>query len=116
MLTLHSLKSKGTTKPGKRLGRGDSSGAGSYSGKGRKGQRARSGTSGFTQRQKIMMRPLGSICPTAGILIRVPSLSAVISAGTWRTLSMEILITMRAICTLFMDSWNTISPGRQGRT
>ncbi len=43
MLTLHNLKkSKGITKS-KRLGRGNSSGVGTYSTRGMKGQRSRSG-------------------------------------------------------------------------
>lgn len=44
MLTLHNLqKNKANTKPGKRRGRGNASGAGNYSGRGIKGQKARSG-------------------------------------------------------------------------
>ena len=40
----HSLKSpQGSKKNRKRVGRGDSSGSGSYSGKGMKGQKSRSG-------------------------------------------------------------------------
>lgn len=43
-LTLHNLKpKKGSRKRKKRVGRGDASGSGTYSGRGRKGQRARSG-------------------------------------------------------------------------
>lgn len=43
-LKLHNLKSSvGSRRKPKRLGRGDSAGQGSYSGKGQKGQKARSG-------------------------------------------------------------------------
>ena len=46
MLTLHNLKpNKGATKKRKRIGRGNASGHGTYSGKGQKGQRSRSGVS-----------------------------------------------------------------------
>jgi large subunit ribosomal protein L15 len=44
MLTLHNLqKDKSLTRPKKRVGRGDGSGSGTYSGRGMKGQRSRSG-------------------------------------------------------------------------
>lgn len=44
MLTLHNLqKNESNAKPGKRRGRGNASGAGNYSGRGIKGQKARSG-------------------------------------------------------------------------
>ncbi len=48
MLGLNNLKpSKGSTKKRKRVGRGNSSGHGTYSGRGLKGQNARSGVSGL---------------------------------------------------------------------
>ena len=44
MLTLHNLqKDKNLARPKKRVGRGDGSGSGTYSGRGMKGQRSRSG-------------------------------------------------------------------------
>ena len=44
MLSLHTIKpNKGATKKRKRVGRGDSSGHGTYSGRGQKGQKSRSG-------------------------------------------------------------------------
>ena len=44
MLSLHTIKpGKGATKKRKRIGRGDSSGHGTYSGRGLKGQKSRSG-------------------------------------------------------------------------
>lgn len=44
MLSLHTIKSgRGATKKRKRVGRGDSSGHGTYSGRGQKGQKSRSG-------------------------------------------------------------------------
>lgn len=44
MLSLHNLqKDKSLTRPKKRVGRGDGSGVGTYSGRGMKGQRSRSG-------------------------------------------------------------------------
>lgn len=46
MITLNNInKGKGTVKKKKRLGRGNSSGLGTYSGRGLKGQKARSGVS-----------------------------------------------------------------------
>lgn len=46
MITLHNIKpNKGSAKKRKRVGRGNSSGSGNYSGKGIKGQKARSGVS-----------------------------------------------------------------------
>lgn len=48
MLKLDNIKpAKGSTKNRKRVGRGNSSGSGTYSGKGQKGQRSRSGASGL---------------------------------------------------------------------
>lgn len=60
MLQLHNLPAKsGKTK--RRLGRGDGSGSGSYSGRGMKGQRARSGGKGGLKlrglKQSIMKLP-----------------------------------------------------------
>jgi large subunit ribosomal protein L15 len=44
MLSLHTIKpGKGAVKKRKRVGRGDSSGHGTYSGRGQKGQKSRSG-------------------------------------------------------------------------
>jgi len=50
MLSLNNLKpTKGTTTKKKRIGRGNASGHGSYSTRGAKGQKARSGVSGLTK-------------------------------------------------------------------
>lgn len=46
-LSLHTIKSKVKPKKKKRLGRGNASGDGNYSGRGIKGQRARSGVTGL---------------------------------------------------------------------
>lgn len=47
-LSLNTIKpAKGSTKQRKRIGRGNSSGTGTYSGKGMKGQKSRSGVSGL---------------------------------------------------------------------
>ena len=47
-LSLHTIKSaKGATKKRKRVGRGNASGQGTYSGRGIKGQKSRSGVSGL---------------------------------------------------------------------
>lgn len=47
-LSLHTIRSnKGATKKRKRVGRGNSSGHGTYSGRGQKGQKSRSGVSGL---------------------------------------------------------------------
>ncbi len=88
MLTLHSLKSKGTTKSGKRLGRGDSSGAGSYSGKGRKGQRARSGTAGFAQRG--LKQFVFQIPKIRGFVPRFPK-RAVVNLSSLETIGMTTI-------------------------
>lgn len=46
MLAMHNIKPKpGSKKKAKRIGRGNASGTGTYSGKGLKGQKARSGVS-----------------------------------------------------------------------
>lgn len=46
MLAMHNIKpKKGSKKKAKRIGRGNASGTGTYSGKGLKGQKARSGVS-----------------------------------------------------------------------
>lgn len=48
MLSLNTItKTKGRAKPRKRVGRGNASGHGTYSTKGQKGQRSRSGVSGL---------------------------------------------------------------------
>lgn len=62
MLTLHNLaKNKAQKKNSKRLGRGSGSGAGNYSGRGMKGQKARSGgKSGLTSKS------------IKGYLLRIP--------------------------------------------
>ena len=49
MLSIHTLKS-GSNKKKKRVGRGNASGHGTYSGKGLKGQKSRSGVSGLKLR------------------------------------------------------------------
>ena len=47
-LSLHTISpNKGATKKRKRVGRGNSSGHGTYSGRGQKGQRSRSGVTGL---------------------------------------------------------------------
>ena len=61
----HSLKSpQGSKKNRKRVGRGDSSGAGSYSGKGMKGQKSRSGGGvrpGFEGGQLPLIKKLSAL-------------------------------------------------------
>jgi large subunit ribosomal protein L15 len=54
MLSLNSIKAKKGQKKTRRVGRGHGSGRGCYSGKGQKGQRARSGVSGL---KRLGMRP-----------------------------------------------------------
>ena len=47
-LSMHTIKpAKGATKKRRRVGRGNASGKGTYSGRGQKGQKARSGVSGL---------------------------------------------------------------------
>lgn len=61
MLTLNSLKkAKGSSQGRKRVGRGDSSGRGTYSTRGIKGQKARSGVSGLKRlgmKQELLQTP-----------------------------------------------------------
>ena len=61
----HSLKSpQGSKKNRKRVGRGDSSGSGSYSGKGMKGQKSRSGGGvrpGFEGGQLPLIKKLSAL-------------------------------------------------------
>lgn len=53
-IQLHNLKkSKGTTGTKKRIGRGNSSGTGTYAGRGLKGQRSRSGGKGGLKRRGL---------------------------------------------------------------
>ncbi len=47
LLSLHTIKTKTKSKKKKRLGRGNGSGDGNYSGRGIKGQKARSGVTGL---------------------------------------------------------------------
>lgn len=60
-LSLHTIKkASGTTKKRKRIGRGNASGTGTYSGKGMKGQRSRSGVSNLKRlgmRQTLLRTP-----------------------------------------------------------
>lgn len=60
-LNLHTLRpTKGTTKAKKRVGRGNSSGHGTYSTRGLKGQKSRSGVSGLKRlgmRQMLLAAP-----------------------------------------------------------
>lgn len=53
-IKLHNLQSVIKTKPKKRVGRGNGSGKGTYSGRGIKGQRARAGGSGGLKKRSIM--------------------------------------------------------------
>jgi len=61
MLTLNNIKkAKGASKNKKRVGRGNSSGHGTYSTRGLKGQRARSGVSGLKRlgmKQQLLQTP-----------------------------------------------------------
>lgn len=60
-LSLNTIKpAKGSTKKAKRIGRGNASGTGTYSGKGLKGQKSRSGVSGLKRlgmRQVLLRTP-----------------------------------------------------------
>ena len=60
-LSLHTIKrSKTATRKRKRIGRGNASGTGTYSGKGLKGQKSRSGVSGLKKlgmRQVLLRTP-----------------------------------------------------------
>ena len=61
MITLHTLRpNKGATKSSKRVGRGNSSGHGTYATRGLKGQKSRSGVSGLKrlgQKQALLAVP-----------------------------------------------------------
>lgn len=61
MLSLNTIKkAKGSLKTKRRVGRGNSSGLGTYSGKGLKGQKARSGVSNLKRlgmRQQLLQTP-----------------------------------------------------------
>lgn len=60
-LAIHTIKSsKGTAKKRKRIGRGNASGMGTYSGKGQKGQKSRAGVSNLKRlgmRQMLLQTP-----------------------------------------------------------
>ena len=58
-LSLHTIKkSKANSKKRKRIGRGNASGHGTYSGKGQKGQKSRSGVSGLKRKgmKQVLLR------------------------------------------------------------
>ena len=61
MLSLNTIKqAKGSLKTRRRVGRGNSSGLGTYSGKGQKGQKARAGVSNLKRlgmRQQLLQTP-----------------------------------------------------------
>lgn len=63
-LSLHTIKPQtGSRKKRKRIGRGNSSGSGTYSGKGQKGQKSRSGVSNLKRlgmRQMLLQIPKAS--------------------------------------------------------
>lgn len=59
-------KSSGTTRKGKRVGRGNSSGKGTYSGRGLKGQKSRSGVSRFKLKRLGMKKNLLKIPKVRG--------------------------------------------------
>lgn len=59
-------KNSGTSRSGKRLGRGDGSGKGTYSGRGLKGQKSRSGVSRFKLKRLGMKKNLLKIPKVRG--------------------------------------------------
>ncbi|MDD3711291.1 MAG: 50S ribosomal protein L15 [Patescibacteria group bacterium] len=59
-------KSSGSSRPGKRIGRGNSSGKGTYSGRGLKGQKSRSGVSRFKLKRLGMKKNLLKIPKSRG--------------------------------------------------
>lgn len=63
-VTLHNLVSAPKTRGGKRLGRGNASGKGTYSSRGIKGQKARAGSGGM--RRRSLMRALIKKIPKLG--------------------------------------------------
>lgn len=63
--TLHNLKT-GKKRNRKRVGRGDSSGKGSYSGRGIKGQRARSGGKSGLKKRSLMRQVIKKIPKIGG--------------------------------------------------
>ncbi|PLX20603.1 50S ribosomal protein L15 [Candidatus Parcubacteria bacterium] len=87
-LSLNTIKSDtGATKKRKRLGRGNSSGDGNYSGKGMKGQKARSGVSGLKRlgmKQTLLRTPkvrgFKSLKPKAQV-VNVTDLNKYFSEG-----------------------------------
>lgn len=59
-------KSSGISRPGKRVGRGNSSGKGTYSGRGLKGQKSRAGVSRFKLKRLGMKKNLLKIPKSRG--------------------------------------------------
>lgn len=65
-LGLHNLSKRTSKKPKKRVGRGNASGKGTYSGRGIKGQRARSGGSKGLKKRSIMKQLIKKIPKLGG--------------------------------------------------
>ena len=103
-ITLHTMKpARGARRKSKRLGRGNASGRGSYSTKGQKGQRARSGgRKGLRRlglRRLVLSTPKArgfkSLAPRAAI-VNVGMLDKVVKAG-------EVVNRERLIALGFID-------------
>jgi len=77
---LHTLKKDKSEKNRKRVGRGNASGWGTYSGKGMKGQKARSGVSGLKRlgmKQVLMRIPKEKGFKSPGSKAQVVNISAI---------------------------------------
>jgi large subunit ribosomal protein L15 len=96
-------KSSGSSRKGKRLGRGDSSGKGTYSGRGQKGQKSRSGVGKGRLKRLGMKKNLMKIPKVRGFkshkpknqVVSVVSINENFKDG--ETVSMETLLEKKMI-------------------
>ncbi|HTW96041.1 MAG TPA: 50S ribosomal protein L15 [Candidatus Methylomirabilis sp.] len=79
MLSLNNIQAKRGQKKIKRVGRGNSSGHGTYSGKGQKGQHSRSGVTGL---KRLGMRPHILQTPKIGGFRSLASKNQVVKVST----------------------------------
>jgi large subunit ribosomal protein L15 len=87
-ISLHTIKpGQGSTRPRKRIGRGNASGTGTYSGKGLKGQNSRSGVSNL---KRLGMKQ---------VLLRTPK-----SRGFKSLKPKNMVVNLRAISAEFKDN------------
>lgn len=106
-LELHNLQSYPRARhKTKRVGRGNASGAGTYSGKGQKGQRARSGG-----RKRLIQRGVKHFImrlPKTRGFYRLPAQTAVVTVGQLQNLPTNSMVTAMSLTKLGMIKSDTV--------